>query len=112
MRETHALLKQLQTVLLDEQVDQFVDQSARCLACGAQLGQGHKALVRFIAPLLAACEALRSGVGVLARCTAAGCDVSLPALPAVLHLNFECAIVAVHSLSRERRIAITRAAIG
>ena len=38
MRETHALLKQLQTVVLDEQVDRFVVQSARCLACGTRLG--------------------------------------------------------------------------
>ena len=38
MRETHALLKRLQTVVLDEQVDQFVIRSARCLACGARLG--------------------------------------------------------------------------
>ena len=38
MRETHALLKQLQTVVLDEQVDRFVGRSARCLACGAPLG--------------------------------------------------------------------------
>ncbi|CAN7777209.1 hypothetical protein LJR175_007862 [Variovorax sp. LjRoot175] len=38
MRETHALLKQLQTVVLDEQVDQFVRRSARCFACGAPLG--------------------------------------------------------------------------
>jgi len=38
MRETHALLKQLQTVVLDEQVDRFVGRAARCLACGAPLG--------------------------------------------------------------------------
>ena len=38
MRETHAMLKRLQTVVLDEQVDRFVARSARCLACGAPLG--------------------------------------------------------------------------
>ena len=38
LRETQALLKQLQKVLLEEQVDRFFEASARCLACSAPLG--------------------------------------------------------------------------
>jgi hypothetical protein len=38
MREAHELLEKLQTVLLNGQVDKFVDASARCLACGTRLG--------------------------------------------------------------------------
>jgi hypothetical protein len=38
MRETHELLQQLQTVILNEKVGQFADASARCRACGTRLG--------------------------------------------------------------------------
>ena len=38
MSETNALLKQLQTVFLDEQVDRFFDVSAHCLYCQTPLG--------------------------------------------------------------------------
>ncbi|MGT2455327.1 ISKra4 family transposase [Cupriavidus basilensis] len=38
LRETHELLQQLQTVVLNEQVDQFVGAAARCRACGTRLG--------------------------------------------------------------------------
>ena len=38
MSETKALLKQLQTVFLDEQVDRFFDVSAHCLSCQTPLG--------------------------------------------------------------------------
>ena len=38
LRETQTLLKQLQKVFLEEQVDRFFDASARCLACSVPLG--------------------------------------------------------------------------
>lgn len=38
MRETQTLLKQLQKVFLEEQVDRFFEASARCLVCSAPLG--------------------------------------------------------------------------
>ncbi|MGH8338138.1 MAG: hypothetical protein ACRETL_15240 [Gammaproteobacteria bacterium] len=38
VREAHALLKELQKLVLDEQVERFVERSARCFACGTKLG--------------------------------------------------------------------------